>query len=125
MSTRSIKVEIVKIISEHSKKYVGENKIRPGCKRVQAIVKGRFGNETRHVDTEDGKIGYQKIKSLNSYSLSPNEKSHESSNKKSFNKGGRGNREKGASGSVRSQKRFSDKRSGNGKSLDRRNSFSR
>lgn len=58
---KKIEVEIVKILGEHKRRYSGNAKVAPGFKRVQAIVKGRNGNETRHVDTKDEKIGYMKV----------------------------------------------------------------
>ena len=116
MSYNSTKVEIVKIISEHSRKYHGENKVRPGCKRVEAIIKGRSGNETRHVDTEDGKIGYQKIKVY----LPCNEKSYESRNKKGvFNKRSRSDSAKGTNKSFRPKKYIGKDGARNGKRVDR------
>jgi len=60
MSKGPQEVHIVKIISEHKKFRYGARPA-PGYKRVQAVVsfyKNSRHPTTRHVDTQDGKLGY-------------------------------------------------------------------
>ncbi len=62
MKHKMIQVEIVKVISEHKRRYTKENRPEKGFKRVQAIIKWGRDTETRHVDTKDGVVGYRRVR---------------------------------------------------------------
>lgn len=59
----TLQVQIVKIISEHKRRYSGDKRPAPGHRRVMAIVKhsGSSKTVTRHCDTKDGKVGFIRL----------------------------------------------------------------